>query len=358
MSSGKAQAGLLADRFNTLFYDPEAHAVVVLDRRRYPFEKQYVACHTLEEVAHAIEAMIVQGGPPLAYVAGLGLALVAYQVRDRPAAQQAETLKQAARRLLATRPTADDLHHIVPEALRRGLTALEAGLSPHAAILEYVNGEIERGNRVAEACGRHAATLIADGDRVLTHCYPGAALNYMLYYARQAGKHVEVVASETRPYLQGARLTASQAVEIGVPVTVITDGMAAFLMSQGRITKYVTAADRIALDGSIANKVGTFEHAIAARYHNIPFYVLGYDGPDPRTPTGTDIPIEMRDPAEVLECGGRPTAVAGVAALYPAFDVTPPELITAIVTERGIFDPKAIRSYWESDQRSTEETHL
>ncbi len=344
---GNLGPGLLADRFNTLFYDPEAHAVVVLDRRHYPFERRYEVCRTLEEVVHAIEAMIVQGGPPLAYVAGLGLALLAHQVRERGSTDQVVALRQAAERLLATRPTADDLHHIVPEALRRGLAAIERGESAHAAILEYVNGEIERGNRVAEACGRHAAALLANGDRILTHCYPGAALNYMLYYAQQGGKALELIACETRPYFQGARLTASQAVEIGIPVTVITDGMAAFLMSQGRVTKYVTAADRIALDGSIANKVGTFEHAIAAHYHTIPFYVLGYDGPDPHTSTGADIPVEMRDPAEVLECGGRPTAVAGVSALYPAFDITPPDLITAIVTERGVFRPADMRAYWE-----------
>ncbi len=347
MPAGELEAGLLANRFNTLFYDEERNAVVVLDRRRYPFETHYVVCRTLDDVAHAIKAMIVQGGPPLAYVAGLGLALVAHQERTRPASAQLRALREAAERLRSLRPTADDVHHILRHAVERAEAALEQGAPAHAQILAYVNGEIERGNSVAEACGRHAATLLADGDSLLTHCYPGAALNYTLFYARRAGKQVKVIACETRPYLQGARLTASQAVEIGVPVTVITDAMAAFTMGRGMVTKYITAADRIALDGSIANKVGTLEHAIAARHYDIPFYVLGYDGPDPETPSGAEIPIEMRDPAEVLRCGAEPTAVAGVDALYPAFDVTPPELITAIVTERGVFRPNHMRTYWD-----------
>ncbi|MDQ7029944.1 MAG: s-methyl-5-thioribose-1-phosphate isomerase [Ardenticatenia bacterium] len=354
MPASNAQAGLLADRFNTLFYDEECHTVVVLDRRRYPFEKHYVTCRTLDDVMYAIQAMIVQGGPPLAYVAGLGLALVAHHERSRPASAQLRALREAAERLRALRPTADDVHHLLRHALERAQAALEQGASAHAHILAYVNEEIERGNRVAEACGRHAAALLADGDSLLTHCYPGAAFNYMLFYARRDGKQLKVIACETRPYLQGARLTASQAVEIGVPVQVITDGMAAFVMAQGMVTTYVTAADRIALDGAIANKVGTLEHAIAARHYTIPFYVLGYDGPDPETPTGADIPIEMRDPTEVLRCGGMSTAVEGVQALYPAFDITPPELITAIVTERGVFRPSEMWTYWPNHHGATD----
>ncbi len=150
---------LLADRFNTLRYDRERGAVVLLDRRRYPFATEFVECHTVEEVARAIEDMVVQGGPPLAYAAGLGLALAAFK---------GESLPAAAQRLLTTRPTADDLHHLIPQALKGGEDAEE--------ILSFVNGEIERGNEVARRCGSFAADLLKDGGRILTHCIASAAL--------------------------------------------------------------------------------------------------------------------------------------------------------------------------------------
>ncbi len=343
---------LLADRFNTLRY--EDGRVILLDRRVYPFRTEFVTCTTVEEVARAIEEMVVQGGPPLAYAAGLGMVLAAEAVRDRPSDQQRERLREAARRLLHTRPTADDLFQVVPTAQAVGEAALARGEDPARAILEYVNGEIERGNRVSEACGRHAATLIKDGDRILTHCIPGAALCWMLYVAvQEQGKQVELWPTETRPYLQGARLTAACGLEAGVPVTLITDGMVAQAMAAGKVNVYVTAADRIAMDGHVANKVGTLQNAIVAHYFRVPYYVLGYDGPDPNTRTGEDIRIEERRPDEVLHCRGAEgrvrVAVPGANAYYPAFDVTPPHLIDAIVTDRGIFPPRLIRRYWEEE---------
>ncbi len=340
---------LLADRFNTLRY--EDGRVILLDRRIYPFRTEFVACESVEEVARAIEDMVVQGGPPLAYAAGLGLVLAAEEVRHLSAARQREHLRAAAERLLRTRPTADDLYQVVPEALRVGERALDRGDDAAQAILAYVNGEIERGNRVAEACGRHAANLVHDGDRILTHCIPGAALCWMLYVAvHEQGKSIELWPTETRPYLQGARLTAACGLETGIPVTIITDGMAAHAMAAGKVTVYVTAADRIAMDGHIANKVGTLQIAIAAHHFGIPFYVLGYDGPDPHTRTGADIVIEERNPEEVLTCRGAEgvvrTAVPGARAYYPAFDVTPPHLISAIVTDKGIYPPHLISTYY------------
>jgi methylthioribose-1-phosphate isomerase len=331
---------ILADRFKTLHYDPDQDAVVLLNRAKYPHEIEYVTCRTVEEVARAIETMIVQGGPPLAYAAGLGLAL---------ADPTEAAYRAAAQRLLATRPTADDLHHIIPAALDRALAALAAGEDPKRAVLAYVNHEIERGNRVSRLCGEHAADLLSDGDRVLTHCIAGAALCWMLWTAKQQGKTIHLIATETRPYLQGARLTAQCAVELGIEVTIITDGMPAHLMSQGMIDKFICAADRITLDGHITNKVGTFQIAIAAHYHGIPFYVLGYDGPDPNTEGAAGIEIEWRYGEEVLHCAGQRTAVHGANALYPAFDITPPHLISAIVTDRGVFPPTLIRRYWDTE---------
>ena len=329
---------LLADRFNTLRYDRERGTVILLDRRRYPFAAEFVECYTVEEVARAIEDMVVQGGPPLAYAAGLGLALAAFKGENLPAAAQ---------RLLATRPTADDLHHLIPRALKAGEDAEE--------ILSFVNGEIERGNEVARRCGSFAADLLKDGDRILTHCIAGAALAQMLWIAKEQGKSLHLFPTETRPYLQGARLTAATARELGIPCTLITDGMPAFVMSRGMVDKFICAADRITLDGHITNKVGTYQIAIAAQHHRLPFYVLGYDGPDPHTRTGADIPIEERNPDEVFHAMGIDaqgnaarirTAVPGIGGYYPAFDITPPELITAIVTDRGVFMPSEIADHF------------
>jgi methylthioribose-1-phosphate isomerase len=342
---------LLADRFKTLRYDEDQRAVIILNRRKYPFETEYVTLRTVEEVAQAIEEMTVQGGPPLAYVAALGLAMAARDL-EASATRQAVYLEQVAKRLLATRPTADDLNHIVPAALAAAHDALRQGDDPFQAALNYVNGEISRGNEVSRKCGEYAATLVNDNDQILTHCFAGAALCWMLWTAKQQGKNVTLVGCETRPYFQGARLTAASAKEMGIEFKLITDGMAAHLMSVGKIDKFICAADRITLDGHITNKIGTLAHAIAAFHFGKPFYVLGYDGPDPLTETGADIPIEERNPEEVFyakgESGSVRTAIHGIDGHYPAFDVTPPHLISAICTDRGIFAPHAVRGYFES----------
>jgi methylthioribose-1-phosphate isomerase len=337
---------LLTRRGDTLRYDYERGLVLVLDRRRYPHETVFVECADVEAVAHAIETMVVQGGPPLAYVAGYGLALAARAWRARPSEARRAAIIQAGERLRHTRPTADDLHSIIAEGLARADAAILSGQDAEAAIVDFVAGEVSRGDRVAERCGRIAAGLLDDGDRILTHCFAGAALNWMLHTAYvEQGKQIQLYPTETRPYLQGARLTAHQAHEIGVPVTLLTDNMPGFCFARGMFSVYVTAADRVALDGSIANKIGTYQYAVLARRHSVPFYVLGYDGPDPSTPVGADIPIEERDPSEVLQFAGVRSAPEGVGAYYPAFDVTPPELVSAIVTNRGIYRPERIADY-------------
>lgn len=337
---------LLTRRGDTLRYDRERGVVLVLDRRRYPHETAFVECADVEAVARAIETMVVQGGPPLAYVAGYGLALAARAWKDRPSDAQRAAIIQAGERLLRTRPTADDLRQILERGLARADAAILAGADAEAALADLVDAEVRRGDKTAERCGRNAAGLLTEGDRILTHCFAGAALNWMLYVAFvEQAKPIRLYPTETRPYLQGARLTAHQAHAIGVPTTLLTDNMPGFCFARGMFSAYVTAADRIALDGSIANKVGTYQYAVLARRHGVPFYVLGYDGPDATTPTGADIPIEERDPSEVLEFAGVRTAPPGVDAYYPAFDVTPPDLVSAIVTDRGIYRPERIADY-------------
>lgn len=343
---------LLTRRGDTLYYDTEQGAVQVLDRRRYPQETVFVACTTVEEVAHAIEAMIVQGGPPLAYVGGYGLAVAARTHRNWPADALRGALIGAGQRLRTTRPTADDLHAVIDRTLlvaERAILDGANGSEVEAAIVAAVKREVDQGDQVSEQCGRHAAALLEPGDTILTHCFAGAALNWMLYAAfAEQQTPIKLVCNETRPYLQGARLAAASGVEIGVPTTVITDNMAGYCFARGMFTKYITAADRIALDGSAANKIGTYQYAVLAQRHGVPFYVLGYDGPDPLTATGADIPIEERNPDEVLSYNGVRVAAPGAQGYYPAFDVTPPELITAIVTERGVFAPDAIDGYHDS----------
>lgn len=339
---------LLTRRGDTLRYDGERGVVLVLDRRLYPRETVFVECCDVEAVAQAIETMVVQGGPPLAYVAGYGLALAARCWRGRTAEAQRAALIQAGERLRRTRPTADDLHGVLGEAGVRADAAILAGEDAERVIVAFVDSEVRRGDRVAERCGRHAAELLDDGDSILTHCFAGAALNWMLYVAFvEQGKQVHLYPTETRPYLQGARLTAHEAHAIGVPVTLLTDAMPGFCFARGLFRVYVTAADRIAMDGSVANKVGTYQHAVLARRHGVPFYVLGYDGPDRATPTGAGIPIEVRDPAEVLWFAGVRTAAEGVGGFYPAFDVTPPELVSAIVTSRGVYRPERIGDFFD-----------
>lgn len=342
---------LLADRFKTLYYDDNQRAVVVLDRRKYPFQTEFVTLRTVEEVANAIENMTVQGGPPLAYVAGLGLTMAARDLEASPT-RQAVYLEQVAKRLLATRPTADDLNHIIPATLAVAHDALLENIDPFRAALDYVNGEIRRGNEVSRKCGQFAARLVEDGDQILTHCIAGAALCWMLWTAKQEGKTITLVGCETRPYFQGARLTAASAQEMGISFKLITDGMSAHLMSVGKLDKFICAADRITLDGHITNKIGTLQHAISAHHFGKPFYVLGYDGPDPHTATGADIPIEWRDANEIFYAKGEEgtvrTAIHGIEGYYPAFDVTPPHLISAICTDRGIFAPNAVREYFNT----------
>ena len=337
---------LTTRRGDTLWYDQERGEVHILDRREHPRDRCFVTCRSVDEVAHAIEAMIVQGGPPLAYVGGYGLAVAARVNRSSPPVVKRQALSDAAARLVSTRPTADDLRAVVGGALQVAEAAVEAGGDVEGAIAAYVKIEVERGDQVSEACGRAAAELLGDGDVILTQCFAGAALNWMLHTAFvEQGKQIKLVCNETRPYLQGARLAAGAAVEIGVPVTVITDNMAGYCFSRGMFTHYITAADRIAMDGSAANKVGTYQYAVLAARHGIPYYVLGYDGPDPHTASGADIPIEERNPEEVLFFDGRRVAAEGASGYYPAFDVTPPELITGIVTDRGIWLPGEVARY-------------
>jgi methylthioribose-1-phosphate isomerase len=324
---------LLIDLENNVYL--EGDELVIVDRRRLPREIVTVRCSGYEDVARAIEEMAVQGAGDIAVTAGFGLYLTARKLPGTDARKDLAKLEKAAARLRATRPTGFHLAVLVDRILDK-VRDRAADQSAPAVILGYLKNILERQRSVSEDTGRHAESLLADGDTLLTHCFAGPALLYMLRYAQEKGKRVRVFCTETRPYLQGARLTAWSVSELGIDTTLITDNMAAYCMSRGMIGKVFTAADRIAMDGTVANKVGTFQLALSAAYHGIPFYILAYGPPDRRTASGKDIPIEMRDPAEVLEFRGIPVSGPGVKALYPAFDLTPRELVTGIIKASGV----------------------
>jgi len=330
---------------NTIFLKEKS--LILIDRRRLPLEIKKVACNNFEAVAAAIEDMVVQGAGDIAITAGYGLYLAALEAEEiikRDPEMARELLYKAKSRLINTRPTGYHLAALLEDMLNN---IKWEDYNWADQLLNMVNRAVYNKQRCAELTGRWASTLLEDGDCILTHCFPGSALLYMLKFAVDANKKVEVVSTETRPYLQGARLTSWSVSELGIPVTLITDNMAAYCMNQGKISKIFTAADRIALDGTVANKVGTFQLALAADYHKIPLYILGYAGPDAGCSGRENIPIELRDPLEVLYFNGMRLTGEKVKGFYPGFDLTPPELVSGIITDRGIIPSCNVKKYWD-----------
>src|SRR4051794_12015016 len=308
----------------------EADAVRILDRRVFPFERTWVTCRSVEDVATAIEDMVTQSlGPPFAAAGGMVLAA--------RAARGAASMREAARRLVATRPTNNGIRDVVAELL----AVAEAGGDVERAAADLA----ERYRAGYRALGEHAAALIPDGATVLTHCWADAYLTETVAAVLRAGKRIQAICTETRPYLQGARLTAETLAEMGVPTRLITDGMAAHLMSRGEVTTFVTGADRVTMDGAVVNKIGTLQIAVAAQAFGVPFVAL-VQAPDRQAATADDVELEDRDGDEVLHVLGRRTASQRVTGVYPAFDVTPPRFVSVVVTDRGRFAPADVGSYY------------
>ena len=307
----------------------EPDAVRILDRRVFPFERTWVTCSSYEDVATAIEDMVTQSlGPMFAAMGGMVLAART----GRPG-----VVRAAARRLVSTRPTNNGIRDVVAE-LR---TVAEAGGDVESAAAELA----ERYRARYRALGEHAAVLIPDGATVLTHCWAETYQTETVAAVLRAGKRIDAICTETRPYLQGARLTAESLAEMGVATRLITDGMAAHLMSRGEVTVFVTGADRVAMDGAVVNKIGTLQIAIAAHTFGVPFVAL-VQAPDRNARTAADVELEDRDGREVLHCLGRRTASERVTGLYPAFDVTPARFVSSVVTDRGRFAPSDVASYY------------
>ncbi len=312
--------------------------VRILDRRALPQEERYVDCRAAEEVAVCIEDMVIQGAFSLSIASGYGLALAA-------GSQNMTELQAASSRLLKTRPTGLALHRMQAACMSAAVSAQEAGANLQDSILEVVDGAAATLAQQGYETGRNACALLEDGSTVLTHCFPDRSYAYLLVEARRVGKQLQVIASETRPYLQGARLTSLCAQQAGFDVRVITDGMSGFLMRRGEIDAFVTAADRVCMDGTVCNKIGTYQHALAAHANKRPYFVLRQSGPDTESADESAVEVEYRNGEEVVIVAGKRTAPVGVEGLYPAFDCTPPELVTRIVTDRGAFPAHEISRY-------------
>ena len=328
----------------------EDGAVVMVDQRKLPATEVYVRCTTANEVARAIKTMVIRGAPAIGVAAAMGLALGMGRSKATGTRQFAVEFQKLCDLMSATRPTAvnlfwaiDRMKDAVASGVRAGesVEQLKARLEADALAIEREDIESCR------AIGRYGGALVPDGARILTHCNAGALATAgygtalgVIRGARDAGKSVTVLADETRPFLQGARLTAWELVRDGIETTVITDSMAGALMRAGDVDLVVVGADRIAANGDVANKIGTYTVAVLAREHGIPFYVAApWSTIDLATPDGSGIPIEERPAREVTHVGTTRLAPEGARVRNPAFDVTPHHLVTAIVTDRGIYHP-------------------
>ncbi len=316
--------------------------VVMIDQTRLPREEVYVTCRDYGEVAEAIRSMVIRGAPAIGVAAAMGVAIGVLHAEPARLDQEFETICAT---LAATRPTAVNLFWAI-DRMKRLYDALRA--CPVEEIRRRLVDEAKQIRlediAINEAIGRHGAALVPDGKTVLTHCNAGALATAgygtalgVIRAAVAEGKHIDVFADETRPFLQGARLTVWELQHDGIPATLITDNMAGHFLKSGRIGCVVVGADRIAANGDVANKIGTYGVAVLAHENGIPFYVAApVSTLDLSLASGEQIPIEQRPAAEVTHVFGVPVAPAGAQVQNPAFDVTPNRYVTAIVTERGV----------------------
>ena len=326
----------------------EGDHVRLLDQTRLPAEKVEIEIRTVPEMVEAIQRLRVRGAPAIGIAAAMGLVAALARHRDETPEKFREHLEQGAERLAAARPTAVNLSWAMDRM--REVAASHQDMAA-AALWERLEAEalaiLEEDRAMCRRIGEAAQDVIREQAGILTHCNAGglATSGYgtalaCAYVAHERGKRIHVYADETRPLLQGSRLTAWELMESGVDVTLITDGMTAATMAAGGIDLVIVGADRVAANGDTANKIGTYGVAILAREHGIPFYVAAPRTTfDFSTPTGAGIPIEQRDPGEVTHGFGKATAPAGVKVFSPAFDVTPARYITGFFTDAGLLEP-------------------
>ena len=329
----------------TLTWTPDG--VRFIDQTKLPLEESYVLATTYQQVAGVIVTMVVRGAPAIGVSAAYGIALGALHTSALTPSLFAPEFETICARLAATRPTAVNLFWAIDRMKRLFATLLESGdtlAQIQQKILAEAHAMYEEDIAACKTMGAFGGALLPDEGGVLTHCNAGALATCgygtalgVIRSAVEQGKHIQVYADETRPFLQGARLTAWELMADGIPTTVICDNMAASLMRAGRIQAVVVGADRIAANGDVANKIGTYNVAILAKEHSIPFYVAApWSTIDLATSTGEAIPIEERSSIEVTHHGGKQLTPHGVGICNPAFDVTPAKYVTAIITERGV----------------------
>ncbi len=332
----------------TMRWLPGEGRLELLDQTRLPGEIVYIKCYDYRQVASAIRSLAVRGAPAIGAAAAYGLVLAAAEEGSDIREEFFLQIEAAARELAATRPTAVNLEWALSRLLRKAHAADTSDpVELKGLLLEEAHAILREdvlGNR---RIGEHGRRFIPQNGRVLTHCNAGALATAgygtalgVIRAARNAGKNVSVYAGETRPLLQGARLTTLELMQENIPVTLITDNMAGFLMAKEMVDLVIVGADRIASNGDVANKIGTYGLAVMAKAHDIPFYVAApFSTVDLSLQSGSEIPIEERDHLEVTHHGGRLLAPAGIKVWNPAFDVTPHRLITAIITDRGVVQP-------------------
>jgi len=338
--------------FKTIEWTPDG--VLMLDQRLLPLEEVYVTLADYREVATAIRDMLIRGAPAIGVAAAMGVAIgLREAARETTEEARAARFEDVCQHLAATRPTAVNLFWAIDRMRRKFASLGRLDWAERVAAMEQEAVAIHQED--VECCrriGRHGQALIADNSGVLTHCNAGAlatggygtALG-VIRAAAENGKRLHVFADETRPYLQGARLTAWELHQLGVPVSVITDNMSGHFMARGEIQAVVVGADRIAANGDTANKIGTFMVAVLAAYHHIPFYVAApFSTVDFTMSSGRGIPIEERNPREVTHLRETQLTPDGVGIRNPAFDVTPNHLITAIITDQGVARPPFVES--------------
>jgi methylthioribose-1-phosphate isomerase len=321
--------------------------VRIIDQRHLPVSFVERDLRGLDEVCDAIRTLAVRGAPAIGVAGAMGMVVGLLSFVHEPAARFAERVREVARAIRATRPTAVNLPWAIDRMERRAATVD----GPPAAVIEALRREAtairDEDREMCQRIGEHGLPLVADGARVLTHCNAGALATAgigtalaPIYLAAAGGRRIEVFVDETRPLLQGSRLTAWELARAGIPVTVIADNMAASLMRAGRIDLCIVGADRIARNGDVANKVGTYGVAVAARHHGIPLYVAAPASTfDPSTPDGDAIEIEQRHADEMRRGFGALTVAEQAAVYNPAFDITPAALVTAIISDRGVHRP-------------------
>jgi len=333
----------------------EDDVVVMIDQRKLPAQEVYVRCKTAAEVARAIKTMVIRGAPAIGVAAAMGIAIGMRRSKATGTQKFAAEFQNVCEMMAATRPTAVNLFWAIDRMKRTFAAAAHAGES-----VDQIKDRLDREAQLihdedvasCRAMGAFGAEVVPDDAKILTHCNAGALATAgygtalgVIRGAVEKGKAVAVFADETRPFLQGARLTAWELVRDGIQTTVITDNMAGALMRQGKVNFVVVGADRIAANGDTANKIGTYSVAVLAREHQIPFYVAApLSTIDLKTPDGEHIPIEERSAREVTHVGSSQLAPDGAQIWNPAFDVTPSHLIAGIITERGIFRAPYIES--------------